>query len=232
MTRLQSALRDWAASRGRLVVLAVVVVIVGSALFFAFGTEVAEGDTQKFDEWVVMSLRSVGDPGRPLGPDWLAGSIRDITALGSLAIIGLFSGIVLGFAAMRGNGRLSLLILGAALGGLLLNTVLKDLFDRPRPRLPHIMELHSRSFPSGHAMVSATVYLSLAAVLATREKRRLAKVYLLSVGLLLTGLVGLSRIYLGFHYPTDVLAGWLAGLVWAVLCALATQALLGRKKTD
>ena len=222
-----SPVRDWAARRGRLVVVAIVVVIAGSASFFAFSREVLKGDTQEFDEWAVNALRNRDDLSRARGPDWLAGSVRDVTALGSIAVIGLLSLIALGFAALRGNTRLALLILGAALGGFILNSALKGLFDRPRPRLPHVSSVTSRSFPSGHAMVSATVYLSLAAVLATREKRRILKAYILGVGLLFTVLVGLSRVYLGMHYPTDVLAGWLAGLVWAVLCALATRALLG-----
>jgi undecaprenyl-diphosphatase len=137
----------------------------------------------------------------------------------------------LGFALLRRNARLALLVLGAAGGGFALNQALKELIDRPRPMIPHMVALESRSFPSGHAMVSAAVYLSLAAVLAAREKQRRTKVYILGVGLLLTALVGASRVYLGFHYPTDVLAGWLAGLVWAVLFALVTRALLGPRST-
>ena len=219
--------RDWLSRRDALVLAGMFTVVLGTALFFAFANEVLEGDTQKFDERMVSALRDPADLSRGRGPDWFSGMVRDITALGSIAVVGLLALVVLGFAALRRNLRLTLLMLGAAGGGFLLNNVLKELIDRPRPALPHVAALRSRSFPSGHAMVSASVYLSLAAVLATREKRRLAKAYILGVGLLLTLLVGLSRVYLGYHYPTDVLAGWLAGLIWAVLFALITRAMFG-----
>lgn len=227
MRPLLRALRAWAVRKEKLILLAMATVVIGTVLFFAFSHEVLEGETQALDEWAVGALRHRQDAARPRGPDWLVGAVRDITALGSIAVIGLFSLVALGFAAFRGNLRLTMLVLGATLGGFLVNTALKELVDRPRPRLPHVAGIQSRSFPSGHAMVSAAIYLSLAAVLATREKRRVIKAYLLSVGTLLTVLVGLSRVYLGYHYPSDVLAGWLAGLVWAVFCALATRAVLG-----
>ena len=227
MKPLWHAFVSWARRKERLILLAMGTVVVGTAVFFAFSADVLQGDTQELDEWAVGALRHKQDRARPRGPDWLVGSVRDITALGSIAVIGLLSLAALGFAAFQGNLRLTLLVLGATLGGFLLNSVLKDLVDRPRPSLPHVQGMSSRSFPSGHAMVSAAIYLSLAAVLATREKRRIVKAYLLGLGALLTVLVGLSRVYLGFHYPSDVLAGWLAGLVWAVFCALATRAVLG-----
>ena len=221
--------REWASRKEKLVLLAIATVILGTVAFFAVGREVLNGRTQALDEWAVESLRSQDDRATARGPDWLVGAVRDITALGSIAVLALFSLAILGFAALRGNARLALLVAFAAGGGFLMNTGLKNLFDRPRPALPHIARVSSRSFPSGHAMVSATVYLSLAAVLATRERRRLLKAYILGVAALVTVLVGLSRIHLGFHYPSDVLAGWLAGLVWAVLCALATRAVLGAR---
>jgi len=225
--RLWHVFLSWARRKERLILLAMATVVIGTILFFAFSADVLEGDTREFDEWAVGALRHKEDAARPRGPDWLVGSVRDITALGSIAVIGLLSLAALGFAAFQGNLRLTLLVLGATLGGFLLNSVLKDLVDRPRPSLPHVRGMSSRSFPSGHAMVSAAIYLSLAAVLATREKRRVVKAYLIGVGTLLTVLVGLSRVYLGFHYPSDVLAGWLAGLVWAVFWALTTRAVLG-----
>jgi len=109
----------------------------------------------------------------------------------------------------------------------LLSGILKLGVDRPRPDLvPHLVEEYTASFPSGHAMLSAVVYLMLGGLLSRVEGPRCIKIYVLSVSLILTFLVGLSRIYLGVHWPTDVLAGWCAGATWAVLCwrvALALQ---------
>jgi len=227
MRRVVHHAREWAGRKEKLVLVAIATVILGTLAFFGFSRDVMQGHTQAFDEWAVESLRHREDRGLSRGPGWLAGSVRDVTALGSIAVLALVTLAALGYAALRGNPRLALLLLFAAGGGFAVNHALKTAFDRPRPALPHVSSVKSYSFPSGHAMVSATVYLSLAAVLATREKRRLLKGYLLGVGALLTGLVGLSRVYLGFHYPSDVVAGWLAGLVWAVLCALATRAVLG-----
>jgi undecaprenyl-diphosphatase len=232
MRRIVHHTREWAGRREKLVLVAIATVILGTLAFFGFSHDVMQGRTQGFDEWAVESLRDRDDRGMARGPDWLVGAVRDITALGSVAVVALFSLAALGFAVLRGNARLAVLILLAAGGGFLLNTLLKEVFDRPRPALPHIARMTSRSFPSGHAMVSATVYLSLAAVLATREKRRALKAYIVGAGAILTVLVGLSRVYLGFHYPTDVLAGWLGGLVWAVLCALITRAALGPRRTN
>jgi undecaprenyl-diphosphatase len=113
------------------------------------------------------------------------------------------------------------LVLIATLGGWGLGLLLKAVFGRPRPSvIPHLVEVQSLSFPSGHAMMSAVVYLTLAALLAQLSAQWAQRVYILAVGLLLTLLVGLSRVYLGVHYPTDVLAGWSAGLAWAILCWL------------
>jgi undecaprenyl-diphosphatase len=229
---LRTHARAWLGRQEKLALLAMATVVFGTLIFFLFAREVLEGDTQKFDEWAVDLFRDRSDLAVPRGPGWLAGSVRDVTALGSIAVIGFVSLTALGFAALRGKRRLAMLILAAAGGGFLLNHGLKLLFDRPRPQLPHVVGIASRSFPSGHAMVSAAVYLSIAALLATREQRRLLQAYIVGVGVLLTVLVGMSRVYLGYHYPTDVLAGWLAGLVWAVLCALAARAVLRHPRRE
>jgi undecaprenyl-diphosphatase len=212
------------AVRNRMAVAGIVAIILGTTFFFYLGQQVMTGDTQRFDKWAVDSLRNRNDVSLGRGPLWLSGAIRDITAFGSVAVVAMISLAAIGLALLTGTRRLALLMLFAAGGGFLINMWLKELYDRPRPQLPHVMSVPSRSFPSGHAMVAASVYLSLGAVLATREERRIVKVYFVCLALVLTGLVGLSRVYLGFHYPTDVLAGWTAGGIWALLCALATWA--------
>src|SRR3954470_7238136 len=121
------------------------------------------------------------------------------------------------------------LVLIASFGGLLLSTGLKSLVDRPRPQLvPHLSQVYTSSFPSGHSMMSAIVYLTLGSLLARLVPSRPVKVYCMFVAMGLTFLVGISRVYMGVHYPTDVLAGWTAGLVWALLVWLAARALQRR----
>jgi undecaprenyl-diphosphatase len=108
------------------------------------------------------------------------------------------------------------------LGGVLISQTMKWAYARPRPELvPHGAEVFTASFPSGHSMMSAVVYLTLGALLARTQAARDAKAYILAVGVVLTVLVGVSRVYLGVHWPTDVLAGWVLGGLWAMLCWLA-----------
>ena len=110
-------------------------------------------------------------------------------------------------------------VIAAVVGGTLLSTALKMGFERPRPDLvPHGTRIYTASFPSGHAMLSAVTYLTLGALLARVQKRRRVKALLLGLAILITLLVGMSRVYLGVHWPSDVLAGWCVGAAWAALC--------------
>jgi undecaprenyl-diphosphatase len=188
--------------------------------------EVREGETQALDVRVLTLLRRADDPARPVGPDWLATAARDLTALGGAAVLVLVLLAVLGYLVFERRTREMVLIAVAAGGGLVVSTVLKVGFDRPRPDVvPHLAAVGDPSFPSGHSMLSAVVYLTLGALLARFEPRRRIKAYILGLALLLAVLVGLSRVYLGVHYPTDVLAGWTAGLVWALGCWLGARVL-------
>ena len=111
-----------------------------------------------------------------------------------------------------------------AVSGELLNQVLKHAFNRPRPSVvPHLRAVFSTSFPSGHAMESAIVYLTLGAMLMRVAERRVTKLYILGIAMLLTFLVGVSRVFLGVHYPTDVIGGWIIGFAWASVCWLVAQ---------
>ena len=117
-------------------------------------------------------------------------------------------------------------LLGAVAGGCVLSLGLKSLFDRPRPELvPHLMTAYFSSFPSGHSMMSAVVYGTLGSVLSTLVTRRRLKFYFLALAAIIAGMVGVSRVYLGVHYPTDVLAGWSAGLAWSTTCWLLGRSL-------
>jgi undecaprenyl-diphosphatase len=105
------------------------------------------------------------------------------------------------------------------LGGTALNSLLKLVFARPRPDLvTPLTQVLTLSFPSGHAALSAIGYLTLGALLAQAQASRAIRIYFIVVAVALTLLVGVSRVYLGVHYPTDVLAGWCIGLAWAAIC--------------
>jgi undecaprenyl-diphosphatase len=206
--------------RSELAIILAALLVLGLALGFAeLAGSVLEGDTQQFDERILASLRDPDDPQRPIGPRWLHGAALDITALGSATVLGLAVFAVCGFLALQGLQRYALFVLVSSLGGWFLNAALKAVFSRPRPDIvPHLREVMTLSFPSGHALTSAAVYLTLGVLLMRVARRPLARFYCLGVAMLATVLVGSSRVYLGVHYPTDVLAGWLIGLSWALLC--------------
>lgn len=185
--------------------------------FLEVADEVNEGDTRFYDEWAVVALRTHGDLNDPIGPHWFEVMARDCTALGGFGFLTLLTLLVAIYLVLRKQYKLALMVVVAISTGILASTLLKAGFDRPRPELvPHNTIVSSSSFPSGHSMMSAICFLTLGAILANTHRERNLKIFFLSVAILITALVGLSRIYLGVHYPTDVLAGWLAGAVWAV----------------
>jgi undecaprenyl-diphosphatase len=210
-------------SEAVLLAVAFIVLVCGYS-FVELADEVKGGGTQTIDEWILRSLRRPDDLAVPIGPPWLREAALDITALGSWAVLLLVAGAVMGLMFLqRQYGILLLTAFATATGGAA-STVLKELLGRDRPSVvPHLREVSSPSFPSGHAMLSAIVFLTLGILLMQSVHGRLAKWYCLLWAFLLTILVGLSRIYLGVHYPTDVLAGWTAGIAWALACWVAAQ---------
>jgi undecaprenyl-diphosphatase len=197
-------------------------VAAAAFLFLGLADRVSEGATQRLDEWVLRAFRHAADPSNPIGPPWLEEAVRDLTAVGGVAVLLVVIGAAAGFLAMNRAWHAMWLTLASSLGGLVLGVLLKGLFDRPRPDVvPHLMRAGSSSFPSGHSLNSAVVYLTLGLILAEVGRTRRQKAYFVLLALTLTGLVGFSRVYLGVHYPTDVLAGWLAGSAWALSCCLA-----------
>lgn len=212
------------------VVLGVLLLLFLAILVFVqVADEVLEGDTAGFDEWAVRALRRADDPSRPLGPRWLMEVGRDVTALGGIAVLTGLTLAVSGFLWLRRMFGAMALVLASTLGGTAASLLLKQLFERPRPELvPHLSHVYTSSFPSGHAMLSATVFLTLGTLLGRFVSDFHLKAYFLGIALLLTVLVGISRVYMGVHYPTDVLAGWVAGLAWALGCWLVVRMLQRR----
>jgi undecaprenyl-diphosphatase len=209
-----------------LVLLGALGAVVLTLAFIVLAGNVLEGDTQTFDERMLRALRKRDNPAVPLGPAWLHIAALDLTALGSGTVLGLTVAAIVGFLLLKGVWRSALFVLAASWGGWLLNALLKEVFARPRPGVvPHLSEVMTPSFPSGHAMTSAAVYLTLGALLMRIVDRGVVRFYCMTVAMLATVLVGATRVYLGVHYPTDVLAGWLIGLSWALLCWIVERAL-------
>jgi undecaprenyl-diphosphatase len=203
--------------------------VVAVWAFIEIADEVVEGETKTFDNWALQAMRVPGDPKTPIGPKWMHEVGRDLTALGGIAVISLMVAAVVGFLWLRQLYGAMWLVLAATLSGLAASTLLKLFFERERPTsVAHLSHVMTHSFPSGHSMLSAVVYLTLGALLGRIVEGWRFKAYFLIVALLLTILVGISRVYLGVHYPTDVLAGWSAGLAWAVLCWLVARFLQRR----
>lgn len=188
--------------------------------FIELADEVIEGHTRAFDEALLLAFRSTEDPGDPWGPQWLEEVMRDFTALGGMAVLTLFTAAAIGYLLLERKRHAAVAVLVAVTGGQLLSTLLKLGFDRPRPDLvPHEVLVYTASFPSGHAMMSAVTYLTLGAMLARVQAGLNQKIYVLALAVLLTVIVGVSRIYLGVHWPSDILAGWAIGAGWALACA-------------
>jgi undecaprenyl-diphosphatase len=195
-------------------------ILIIAALLFAFGLiaqEVVEGEALALDRMVLLAFRQVGNPAVTIGPPWLQEGARDVTALGSTIVLGIILFAVVGYLFLVHKRAEGWLMLGAVVGGVALNDILKFGFARPRPDLvTHAVRVFTTSFPSGHATLSAITYLTLGALLAQTHSSRPIRVYFIGVATLLTVLVGLSRVYLGVHYPSDVLAGWCIGTAWAM----------------
>lgn len=219
-----ATLRRWIAAR-ELRTLALVAALAGGVFAFVEIAEaVREDETRGMDESILLAMRTPGDPADPVGPDWVEEMGRDLTALGGVTIIGLVVTAVAATLWLVGQRRSATLLVVAVVTGALLSFALKRGFDRPRPALvPHETIVYTASFPSGHSMLSAVAYLTLGALVARVLPRRRLKAFVLGWALLFTALAGISRVYLGVHWPTDVVAGWAVGASWAVACWLAAD---------
>ena len=210
--------------------LALVAALLGFALI---ASQVSAGRTQAFDQWALDALRRADNRAVPVGPAWLESIALDVTSLGSAGVLITLALVVIGYLLVARRYRLALLTLAANTGGWILEVVLKSSFGRQRPSVvPHLQHVTSSSFPSGHSMLAAVVYLTLGALLARSTETRALRIYFIAAGMFLTFIVGATRVYLGVHYPTDVMGGWIAGFSWAVLCALVAQALQRRSDVE
>jgi undecaprenyl-diphosphatase len=209
--------RRWL-SASELVTLTVLGLCAGGVwAFIAVADSMSEGELERVDERLVLAMRSAGDPSDPIGPRWLEEVMRDFTALGGTAVLGGITLAALVYLVLLKKRDTAIMTIIAIGGGMVVSLLLKELFDRPRPDLvPHGSHVYTKSFPSGHSMLSAVTYLTLGAVLARVQPRLILKVYMIVLALGIALVVGVSRVYLGVHWPSDVVAGWAAGSAWAL----------------
>lgn len=194
---------------------------LGLFVFYRLTGHILDGSTGDFDRRVLLWFRNPLDVTDPVGPQSLEVLVRDITALGGVLVLGLLSLFACGYLWLRRQPGLAIFVAISVTLGTLINTVLKEVIARARPDLfAHATEAAFSSFPSGHAMMSTMVYLTLGALLSLSTEYRRIKIYILFWSVVLPLIVGLSRLYLGVHWPTDIFAGWVAGATWSLLCLL------------
>jgi undecaprenyl-diphosphatase len=197
-------------------------IVAIACLLIAFGVIakfVAEGRSFAFDQRIFLALRDPADPSAPIGPAWVQEAARDLTSLGSIIVLVIVTFTFSIYLFLTDKYAAGWLMLVAVFGGVALNELLKLAFARPRPDLIYqATRVFTSSFPSGHAELSAITYLTIAVLLARSQSSFNIRLYYIIVAALLTTLIGASRIYLGVHYPTDVLGGWCIGAAWAAVC--------------
>jgi undecaprenyl-diphosphatase len=205
-------------------VFGLIMMLTGLAVFTALAAQLGTPSVQRFDETVVRSLRNAEDLAQPIGPAWFKELARDFTALGGYGILSTITLLVTTFLHLERRPARAHFVVVAIVAGYSLSMTLKALIARPRPDIvPWLSHVHSSSFPSGHSMMSAVVYLSLGLMLSDLTSRRLVKTFVVVAPLTISALVGLSRVYMGVHYPTDVVAGWWLGISWSLACWLAIR---------
>lgn len=198
----------------------------GISLFLSIADELDDGDLNAIDTEIFLMFRTGVDNAQPIGPAWLQETAAEITALGGYTVVFLLVASVIGFLLVSRKYGPALYVFLSIGTGTLVGHLLKELYARPRPDLvEHLVNTHTPSFPSGHAMVSAIVYLTLGSLILRMVDSVRVRAYVLTLAILLTVMIGITRIYLGVHWPSDVIAGWAMGAAWASLCWLIVSAL-------
>jgi len=205
-------------------VFGLLMMLTGLTVFVALAAQLGTPSVQRFDETVVRSLRNAEDLAQPIGPDWFKELARDFTALGGYGILSTITILVTTFLHLERRPARAHFVVVVIVAGYSLSMTLKALIARPRPDIvPWLSHVHSSSFPSGHSMMSAVVYLSLGLMLSDLTSRRLVKTFVVVAPLTISALVGFSRVYMGVHYPTDIVVGWWLGISWSLACWLAIR---------
>jgi undecaprenyl-diphosphatase len=209
------------------------IVALGAYVFLELADDIGEEEIGAIDRALLLAFRNPADFSDPLGPVWLQEFVTEITSLGGYPILVALVATVAGYLIVaRKYGPALFVVLSTGLGTVV-SQLLKLAYERPRPDLvDHLDVIHTASFPSGHATMSAIVYLTLAALIVRLVEETRVRVYVMSVAVLLSVAVGLSRIYLGVHWPSDVAAGWALGAAWASLSWLVVSALRAWRRRE
>lgn len=191
--------------------------------FAAIAIAVQTDNTQAIDRFGLMFWRGA-DGMVPRGPEKLLEMVRDVTALGGVLLRNLFAlGAVVALLFLRLR-REATLLAATVIVGWLVNSGIKQVVGRARPEIvPHLTEAGGMSFPSGHSFNSAVVYIAMALAFATLSARQSVRMTLIGVALLASMAIAWSRVWLGVHWPSDAIAGWLGGAAWAFTAAALLQ---------
>ena len=192
------------------------VAAVGIALVLLVGLVIGRWPFD-FDRSIILGLRAWG------GPAWLPGVAIDLTALGGGTVLTIIVALVAGLLFVQRLWLTGLATIAASASGGMVVAFVKTQIGRARPDIvDHLVVVSHASFPSGHSASSAVVYLTLAGLAQQVTTDRATRRYVMVVAILLVGAIGCSRVYLGVHWPSDVLAGWSFGTLWALAWWLAT----------
>lgn len=199
----------WAGGAVAAAVLVLVLVILGWTI--------DRGHRFAIDRAALLALRQPDNLAVPIGPRWIEDMMVALTALGGGTVLTLVIVVTLGALAIKRLWLTAALVLAATVSGSLAVDLAKQIVARPRPDIvPHLVEVSSLSFPSGHSANSAIVYLTLATLLTQAIPEAGLRRYVIGVSVVLVAAIGVSRVYLGVHWPSDVLAGWSFGALWAL----------------
>jgi len=195
------------------------IAIAGTWAFAALAGHVSSGGTQAFDDAVLTWLGQQRT--KPLDAFML-----DITSLGTSSVVFMVVGVAALFLWLNKHKHSAILLLVSTAGGVLLNNLLKFGFSRPRPDIiPWVTTATFYSFPSGHAMSATVVYSTVAYLAGRLQRTHIARLAITIVAVLVIGIICLSRLYLGVHYPSDVIAGVIVGVAWAGFCMATLEAI-------
>lgn len=187
--------------------------------------EVLEGDTARIDHSVLHWLNEQATP-------WLDHAAVEITALGDTLVVIMIAVISASLLMLLGRKAYAALLVASVAGAGVITPMLKTIFDRPRPQVlelrAHFAE-SSAAYPSGHATMSMVTLMTIAFIVHRLSRHRWVGVLAGLLAGVVILLIGLSRLYLGLHFPSDVIAGYTVGFTWAVLCALTIVALESRR---
>ncbi|MFD2257047.1 phosphatase PAP2 family protein [Luteolibacter algae] len=195
-----------------------IIVLCAIGGFLEIASEIREKETDRIDEYILLSMRTPGDTSDPIGSPKVEEMARDLTAMGGVTILSIVTLTAFGLTVFSGKRKLAWFGLASVLTGSVITAIIKHGYNRPRPSLvEHGAWVSNPSFPSGHSMMSAVVYLTLGILIARTQPKKRVRIFIVCITMLLTFLVGISRVYLGVHWPTDVAGGWILGGAWALL---------------